>query len=258
MVETPCAGEINYPRGRFRFVIVSFLLLVVVNPYIEGFTRISFFSDIFFASILISLAYSVSHEKSMTVLAVLLALPAVVPLALKNMVKSPGVVLTGNIFGILFIGFTILLILSFIARQKEVTTDVLHAAIVVYLLMGMMWSLIYRVVEAFEPGSFKGAAGEIAGRSPEFIYYSFVTLTTLGYGDITPVTSKAYAFTILEAVVGQIYLVVQVAWLVGMFTARSLDQKAAERSAAGESGETPVSGKSDPGAEACETTDKRI
>ncbi len=219
MVEALCADEFNCPRGRFRFVIASFLLLIVVNPYIEAFAGLSVFSDIFFASILISMVYSVAHERKRALVALLLASPVVLSLLLKNIVESSLVSLVGSVFAILFIGYTIYIVIWFIAGQKKVTADVLHAAIVVYLLMGVFWSLVYFVVEYFEPGSFKGVTAKVTGDSLGFLYYSFVTLTTLGYGDITPVTSRASAFTILEALVGQMYLVVQVAWLVGRYSA---------------------------------------
>ena len=54
----------------------------------------------------------------------------------------------------------------------------------------------------------------------QFEYFSFITITTLGYGDITPLTNRASALTLLEAIIGQIYLVVLVAWLVGMYVSR--------------------------------------
>ncbi len=89
-----------------------------------------------------------------------------------------------------------------------------------------MWAFVFSVLESIHPGSF--AVGEVqieAGRSL-FIYYSFVTITTLGYGDITPITATANSFSFLEAVTGQIYLVVLVARLVGMHIAQSMDRKA--------------------------------
>ena len=80
-------------------------------------------------------------------------------------------------------------------------------------------------MESLHPGSF--SIPEIKGisASRSFLYYSFVTLTTLGYGDITPVASLARSLCILEAVLGQLYLVVQVAWLVGVHVSQSMLKK---------------------------------
>ena len=86
----------------------------------------------------------------------------------------------------------------------------------VYLLMALMWSFVYGLLELINPASFNVTLSPDQGYQMRFIYYSFVTITTLGYGDITPTTDLASSFSILEAVVGQLYLVVVVAWLVGM------------------------------------------
>jgi hypothetical protein len=104
--------------------------------------------------------------------------------------------------------------------SEDVTREVLFAAVIIYLLMALMWSFAYMVLEAIVPGSFNIPESGLEVRQFVFLYYSFVTITTLGYGDITPATHQAGALAILEAIAGQIYLVVLVAFLVGMFVSR--------------------------------------
>jgi hypothetical protein len=89
-----------------------------------------------------------------------------------------------------------------------------------------MWTFIFVVVETLHPGSFKIPEVQGLETTRQFVYYSFVTLTTLGYGDITPITSMARSLCILEAVIGQLYLVVQVAWLVGVHVSQSMMKRA--------------------------------
>ena len=88
----------------------------------------------------------------------------------------------------------------------------------VYLLVAQLWALVYTFLDLIDPALINLPGGQ--GDFLLFEYYSFVTLTTLGYGDITPVSGLAQTFSILEAVVGQLYLVVVVAWFVGMLVAR--------------------------------------
>jgi hypothetical protein len=119
----------------------------------------------------------------------------------------------------------ILLILDYIFRQVKVSREVLFAAIVVYILFGVMWSAIFRFLELCQPGSFHiphGLSNDVHGI---FLYYSFVTLTTLGYGDISPISAPARALAILEAIIGQMYVAVLIARLMGTHISQSIQRK---------------------------------
>ncbi len=96
----------------------------------------------------------------------------------------------------------------------------LVGAACIYLLSGSMWGIVYFLLSVISPGSFVGITGETwSEQLNEFTYHSFVTLTTLGYGDITPVAPVARTLNYLEAVLGQLYLTVLVASLVGIHIA---------------------------------------
>jgi hypothetical protein len=140
-------------------------------------------------------------------------------------IESPSLSLIGTFSGILFFAFMVITILSFIFKQNTVTFNVINASVVVYLLMAMMWALLFILLETLHPGSFSLAASQSQQSNFHFFYYSFVTITTLGYGDITPATEIARSLAVLEAVIGQIYLVVLVARLVGMQIAQSMAER---------------------------------
>lgn len=83
--------------------------------------------------------------------------------------------------------------------------------------MGVIWGQAYRLLEHLSPGSFHGlSAGSLIELQRDLLYYSYVTLTTLGYGDIYPIGAEARALAITEAIIGQLYLVVLVAGVVGI------------------------------------------
>ena len=84
-----------------------------------------------------------------------------------------------------------------------------------YLLLGLIWSVMYATLGAHLPGAFTGSPGAAAGLSG-WVYFSFVTLTTVGYGDITPVATEARSLAIMEALVGQLYPAVIIARLVSL------------------------------------------
>ncbi len=217
--------NIYYFKDRFLFLLISILCLLILVPIFRGFVGIRILMNAFITAILISGVYAVSKKKHIPIIAALLALPMVTSIWSSYFVKIPSLVLVGDCFGIAFIAFLVAVILSFIFGEQEVTSNVIYGAIVVYLLIAIMWAFIFSVLESIHPGSFTVGEDQIeAGRSL-FIYYSFVTITTLGYGDITPITATANSFSFLEAVTGQIYLVVLVARLVGMHIAQSMDRK---------------------------------
>jgi voltage-gated potassium channel len=212
-------------KGKFLFLLISILCLLIVVPIFRDFEGMRILMDIFITTILLSAAYAVSKKKHIVLTATLLGLPMFTSIWTDNFVKVPSLIFVGEIFGILFMAFMVIVILSFIFREQEVTRNTIYAAIVVYLLIALMWAFIYSLLEIIQPGSFAIGEGQIEIDRLLFIYYSLVTITTLGYGDITPVTPPANAFSSLEAVIGQIYLVVTVARLVGTNIAQSMNRK---------------------------------
>jgi hypothetical protein len=124
-----------------------------------------------------------------------------------------------------FLGAACLIVRSFFQRD-HVSFDSILGAVCGYLFLGLGWAVCYAIIENFHPGSFD--AGESLAKLREgpallpqlLIYFSFVTLTTVGYGDITPLSPPARTFAWMEAITGQFYLAVIVAALVTLITAK--------------------------------------
>ena len=189
-------------KGKFLFLLLSLLLYLVLVPLLEGFVRFRILIDIFLTAILISGIYAVSQKKIHSVIVAMLALPMFGAMWSSHFVEIPSVILLGDCFEILFLSFIMVIIFSSLFRNQTVTLDVVYAAVVVYLLLGLTWAAIYSIMESLQPGSFSIAQSHTEHNRLIFVYYSFVTLTTLGYGDITPLTDRAYSFSILEALIG--------------------------------------------------------
>lgn len=112
------------------------------------------------------------------------------------------------------LGALCFVVLALVLRPGPITTRRIEGAIAVYLLLGFSWAQGYELVALWHPGAFAGAID--AGGSPPWTYYSFVTLTTMGYGDIMPVHPLARALAVLEALTGQLYLAILLARLVSL------------------------------------------
>lgn len=125
----------------------------------------------------------------------------------------------GDIWGAVVLLFTVVIIVDRVLRLDEVTEQALYAAVSAYLLIGMMFSEYFAALDVLVPGPFF-ANGQPANNQT-LQYFSFVTLTTLGYGDFTAAGSLGRAVAVLEALSGQIFLATLVARLVSVYRGSS-------------------------------------
>jgi hypothetical protein len=209
--------------GRYLFLLISILLLFSLQPLLGGFRANSFLVNLFFSAVLMSGVYAASPKRHVFYISLAIASPALVISWAGHVLSAHSFVLVGKFFAGLFYLFLIIVILNFIFKEKVITGDMIVGAICVYLLLGVMWASMFSITEILHPGSFKLPEGMDSELS-HFSYYSFVTLTTLGYGDITPLTATARSFSLLEAITGQLYLAILIARLVGIHIAQSTEK----------------------------------
>jgi len=212
-------------EGRFLYLLVFILMLIAIQPIDEIIGSYRLLLDLITTAILVSAIYVISQKRVHGVTGALLASPLLVSLWFSHFFKSTWLQMLGVVGGIAFFVFVIFIILRFIFSRDEISKDLIAGAAVVYLLMALTWTYPYRFIEIIHPESFAISQSQSLGDQSPFLYYSFVTLTTLGYGDIFPVTTAAKSCAILEAVIGQLYLVITVAWLVGVHISQSMQKK---------------------------------
>lgn len=215
----------QYRPWRFLVLLVTLILLLVIQPMARGFSSRGPVLDVLYSLVLVAAILSFSEGRWPRLAALLLGVPALLGRWLAYMLASDGedfLTLSDHIIEILFLGFVAVMILRAIFMQGSVSVDSIFGAVCAYLLLGMAWGSLYSSIEVLQPGSFQ-ATEKMADalQSPEargavFLYYSFVTMTTVGYGDITPVSPPARTLAWLEAMMGQFYIAVLVAFLVGI------------------------------------------
>jgi len=152
---------------------------------------------------------------------------------LAALTKSEPLEVARNVLAAGFFGHAIWTMLVFILTCQRVTFNVVCASLCIYLLLGLVWALAYSVLDVLTPNAFTWT---VAGQTrPPFqvgkgdmavLYFSFATLTTLGYGDIVPTSPTSRVLASMEAIVGQLFLTVLVARLVGLQISESIEQKA--------------------------------
>jgi hypothetical protein len=206
--------------GRFSFLLISMLLMFVLRPFLSDLIALSILVDIFFTAILISGVYAFSQKRSVFITVFLLAFLTAVIHWYGHVVPSRSLDIFGNVSSLLFSGTLMTLMLVYLFNERKVTYDLIMGAICGYFIIGIFWTYLYSILEMFSAGSFQIPAG-METDNTFFMYYSYVTLTTLGYGDITPLSHPARSLSLLEAVLGQLYIAVLIARLVGTHIAQT-------------------------------------
>jgi hypothetical protein len=204
----------------FEILLLSLIVLMVVPGLIpkgEG----SFLSSIFLMTILLSSLYLTKTNQRMIWIGAVMVLLIMLTNWPVGLMEEQQRVIANSVLQIMFLGFICIHIFSFILGARALTSQLIYAALCMYLMMGLLWSFVYTLLIAIDPESIQLASvvhGEESVRDvfSEMYYFSFVTLTTLGYGDILPVSRLARSLATMEAILGQLYLAVVIASLVGI------------------------------------------
>jgi hypothetical protein len=197
-------------------LLLSLLLAVLLTPALN---RVSWSRLILAAVTFVPIVLSVirlSQIKRWVWPSVLLALANVIFVVAGNTFPSPT--LTGIRWASLaaFFALTAAGLFSYLRNSRTVAQAELYTAVNIYLLLGLLWATIYLAIDAFSPGSIR-MGGDPADRQTELLYFSLITLSTVGYGDIVPLGGAARIVTALEGVTGVLYIATTVALLVSRF-----------------------------------------
>jgi len=215
--------------GLHRFSAAEFLiavvLLFVVSPFVELIPGGNLIETVLITLVLVMGVLAVGRRRRTLVVAVILALPAFIGKWVNHF--RPDLVPT-EVFlvtGLLFVIFVVAHLLGFILRAPRVNSEVLCAGISTYLLLGLSWSFAYLLVAQLAPDAFFLNNGTTTGHSlhgADAFYFSLITLSTVGYGDIIPVSNVARMLAAMEAITGSLFVAVLIARLVALYSSERL------------------------------------
>jgi hypothetical protein len=246
--------------GRFSVLLAALVAGLAIRPFFETYETASAIFSIFLGATLLGSLFALGLQKSDK------DSPA-------SAWRASPVFITACIFGVLgmigrelalrhpnhllilfittcWVAFLVIVgvaILRMAVRTKRVTFDTISAALCVYMLMGLAWAFIFSNIYIFDTHSFSFPPHEAMGQTPaelfhhtvsSFMYYSYVTLASIGYGDITPVSPPARALSALEGISGQLYVAILVASLVGIRISQAMQDEADEIRQAAERDQT--------------------
>jgi voltage-gated potassium channel len=207
-------------RGPYYLLIILFLTIFVAPPLVIAQILPQVFIHIAMALVLLTGVFTVPCPTALRLIALLIAFVAVVGRFVDVVMSGQIPAATEIVLSVVALTlFAVLIIRQFLAKDRAIKHRI-AAAIAVYLVLGLLWARLYELVILFNPGAFQIAHDD--GIATLF-YFSFVTLMTIGYGDVVPVSLIARNLAILEGLTGQLYLVILISSLVAERSTKSYD-----------------------------------
>jgi hypothetical protein len=218
-------GPLAFTRSPLLSLLIALLALLLLYPFFAGRVMARAFWELCFAAILLLGIYTISRVTRHVVIAAVLGIVVLGTRWSGYIIDNEILPLATAGLAAIFFAFTACLLLADVLSKGAVTADKIYGALCVYLMIGLTWGFMFLTLEGFQPGSFllgQGQPTRIDKDPATLVYFSFMTLSTVGYGDITPLSPPARSFAFMEAIIGQIYLAVLVARLVGLHIASSM------------------------------------
>jgi hypothetical protein len=219
-------GKTKFLYSKFNHLLITLLLLILIFPYWQQLSSIFSLPTLFFLISVVMALRIVSFKPKRYAFFVSIAVFAYGLNLINNwrlITERPLPaleVLTALIY-VVFLFTAVCSLIKKVFKARKVTADTIAGGISIYLLIGILWTIIYRIFYYFDTSAFLVSDGSV----PNFLFYSFVTLTTLGYGDITPAKIMVQNLSILEAVAGQMFLAILIARIVGLYIAHEMRQE---------------------------------
>ena len=220
----------NWP-GRFTVLLVTILTLLVTQPIFTAHALAEIVATATMVLVLLAALYAFrAIYRTFFIVDLILFLPAMGSRVALLFTPNPAIEMIGAVSSCLFLAVTVFAMVSRLFTARTVTVETISAAICAYLLMGIAWAYGFAILEMHTPGAFSsplfqrgvGRTAPLLASLHTFLYYSFVCLTTTGFGDISPVSEGARSLSVMEAVFGQLFMAVLIARLVGMQVAQAM------------------------------------
>ncbi|MCP5506559.1 MAG: two pore domain potassium channel family protein [Chlamydiales bacterium] len=216
------AGCASYLSGYFSQLLISLILLFIARPYDRGHVYMAVW-QIFFVLVFLSAIFNCDHSKKIKIISSCLAIPALICEWINLAYHSKNLELLFILFTTIFIFITTASIIKKVIINARVRMETLRGVVCAYFMVAFGFAFTYVFIALLFPGSFhfEGVVPATMTHShllSEMMYFSFVTLLTIGYGDITALHDVAQTLAILEGIIGQFYIAILVSRLVAVYS----------------------------------------
>jgi hypothetical protein len=217
----------SWNRGVYFYLLLTLLFTLFILPLTGERISTSILLNLVFSLIMLLGIYSLGRNRKVFWVGLLLMIPALISRWITYFMESQLAYGIAELSASVFLFFTFLMIIVHILQEKSISLDTIYGGIVAYLFIALCFSSLYNGIYIFNNDAFLfNGALETIGKSidtqtfGDFTYYSLITLSTVGYGEITPYSTYARFSSALQGILGQLYLTIFLARLVGMHIAK--------------------------------------
>lgn len=216
----PQSWDFWYAESGLTALLIFFLVYLFVACALGAFSFGGFVGRLLFCHIIVAGVMMTFRKRLLRVLVIVLAVADLTVIWMEYFHRTLSLTILSALLGMLFLVLLLAILIVQVFQAGAVTGHRIRGAIVVYLLIGGMWSFFYYVVALTIPHAFNGPEGLVTGDLQKvqqaLTYFSFITLTTTGFGDVTPAIPLTRTLAMFEALAGQLYLVVTLTRLVSL------------------------------------------
>jgi voltage-gated potassium channel len=211
--------------GYYTYLLAFLVILFAVRPYNQGFGY-TLCWKFFITFTFLSAIFNVKHHYHVRLWASILALPSLAFGWLELFYPTELLFLLKSSFAIVFMSLCTISILYDVIRRARVTLEILRGVVCAYFMIAFVFAYIYYMIEYLIPGSFHLIARDenfvlFSRNFSEMMYFSFITLLTIGFGDITPLLDLSQTVVVVEGIIGQFYIAILVARIVSVYSISS-------------------------------------
>lgn len=208
-------------RHSVAWFLGALVMLLITSPFIDGLEQGLLIEGLLLSLVLVSALLAVGGRKRTLITAAALLVPVLTVQWVRHFNPDLLPALLQPASAMVFVLFVTLCLLRYILAASKIDSEVLCAGVSVYLMIALLWAVIYTLVARISPGSFQFSFGSEAQKEMRgfvALYFSLTTLSTVGFGDVVPVSNVARMLAMAEAVVGVFYLTLMVSRLVSLYS----------------------------------------
>ncbi len=194
-------------------LLLSLLLLILIFPFFETSRVGNLLFILLYSTVLISGIYAISYDARYLAVGILLAAPVLICQWSNIILNNASIDILARVCSVIFMAYTIMALLIRVLKAPSVGPDEIYGAVCAYVLIGTVFGLVYFLIETLHPHSFHFSNDPEASLAA-FVYFSFVTLSTAGFGDIVAVLPFARSLTIIEIIIGVTFVAVLIGRLI--------------------------------------------